>query len=100
MQTPERIAADEFARQYHNWRLGTRYIQGRECCGYCEQRIAWRFCYLSLHEAEFPDCAGPGTVLRIDIPYCPSCEKEPESTGCLHVSGLLNLPRALHPSTS
>ena len=90
MQTPKRISADEFVKKYHLWkRLETKYAKGIECCEHCGQRIAWRFCHLSLHEAELPQCAGPGTVLPIDIPFCPSCEHEPEGFGCLHIPRLI-----------
>lgn len=89
MQTPKRISADEFVREYHRWRQLETKVKGVVCCAHCDQRIAWRFCRLSLHVMDFQECTGPGTVLTIDIPFCPSCEHEPEGLGCLHIPGLI-----------
>jgi hypothetical protein len=31
------------------------------------------------------DCVGTGTIVQVDIPYCPQCEEKPYVRGCFHV---------------
>src|SRR5262245_32937655 len=56
-------------------------------CRECGTRLAVSFCYVSLHAADFPNCAGSGSVIHLPIPFCEHCEPEMGfiSQGCLHV---------------
>lgn len=60
----------------------------RGCCSRCDNGLAWAVCYISLHalelEAGRQECAGPGIVEKLALPYCPRCESLPQS-GCIHV---------------
>jgi len=59
--------------------------EGGIVCVKCGARILYKSAVLSLHAIEFGDgCAGWGQVMEMDIPYCPTCEPEPELSGCIH----------------
>jgi hypothetical protein len=90
MKTPTKMSANEFLRQLFQWRRDKTSLDFVEVCSTCRYAIRWQDVYLSLHSPEFSGCSGPGTVIKVAIPYCPKCETVPEETGCLHIPGLLS----------
>jgi len=56
--------------------------------------------YLSLHAHEFEGtCTGTGKVWRVKLPWCPRCEREPETYGCVHqnlISDTKDRPEAVN----
>ena len=56
-------------------------------CTECHSRIMQCICFVSIHLKAFePSCAGTGQVIRINYPYCPTCDGEIVSArACLHV---------------
>lgn len=56
-------------------------------CRECGSQIEYATGDIAVHDRRFPDCAGPGRVLNVPLPYCPKCEGSPtEVRGCVHVS--------------
>jgi hypothetical protein len=54
-------------------------------CPICKGGFAERELFLSLHAHEFKEtCTGTGKVWRVKLPWCPRCEREPETYGCVH----------------
>lgn len=54
-------------------------------CPVCNGGFAEKEVYLSLHAHEFKGtCTGTGKVWRVKLPWCPRCEREPETDGCVH----------------
>jgi hypothetical protein len=54
-------------------------------CPICKGGFAESEVYLSLHAHEFEGtCTGTGKVWRVKLPWCPRCEREPETYGCVH----------------
>jgi hypothetical protein len=88
MNTPKRISLEQFMQERAEW--GAEHCvereDGVEVCAECGAPIEEAQPYISLHDARFGEaCAGCGQVLRLAIPYCPSCEEIPAASGCLHV---------------
>jgi hypothetical protein len=55
------------------------------CCPRCGARFSHKEVYLSRHALEMGvQCAGQGKVWRLAIPWCPRCECEPDTYGCIH----------------
>ena len=86
MNTPQKITMDEFRAQSYRYReeelLKPTRLPLRHICG---TLLMHKDAYISYHDARFEGCAGKGTVEKLPIPYCPKCEQEPETHGCLHV---------------
>jgi hypothetical protein len=105
MQTPQHIDATQFSESV------TDYLQSR-CtmqdwdlyCAACGAAIKYVFAQVSLHRVapnevtvhevaldealtEDGNCRGlhSGSVLHVAMPYCPSCEPEPQPCGCVHL---------------
>lgn len=91
MNTPVRISADEFVREYVKAHAGQIVKDRNIRCRECETVIERVPVTLSIHHEEIFSCTGPGTVLTIVIPFCPKCEQRPDGSGCLHVPGLFEL---------
>lgn len=89
MRTPERISADQFVRDFVKFSGEQVFEDGSIRCRTCKTPGEVAGVYLTIHTAEFATCAGPGSVLRVLIPYCPKCEPAPNATGCVHVSGIM-----------
>jgi hypothetical protein len=63
----------------------------------CGRPLRFKTAHVSIHDARFGDaCAGAGKVHVIQVPYCESCEAEPEASGCVHVPRAF-IPVALDP---
>jgi hypothetical protein len=88
MQTPQRELLTDF---------GARLASALQanCCPRCSGPFKSKRVHLSLHLLELPNCAGPGVVIRRELPWCPKCESEPFDAGCLHVE--LAVMAALKP---
>jgi hypothetical protein len=78
MQAPHRMPLTEFVAELSRW-------AGLMGCPQCGGRLALAVCYVSWHSVEFGDlCAGAGRCDPLELPYCPACEQQPESSGCVH----------------
>jgi hypothetical protein len=53
-------------------------------CAQCGTRIKWAAAFISAHRMD-EQCVGTGTIVEVDIPYCPLCEEKPYVRGCFHV---------------
>jgi hypothetical protein len=80
MQTPKLKPLDDFEKDLrtlreHGWR-----------CPKCQQPFArLKLVYLSRHAIEFGvQCVGQGQVVTARLPWCPKCEREPDTYGCVH----------------
>jgi hypothetical protein len=94
LKTPNRITLEEVNRMRDLWVkefLGDEalILQPVACrqhfCRKCGSMIMQKLAYISIHVTEFETCSGPGHVERLPIPFCPHCEPEPETYGCLHI---------------
>jgi hypothetical protein len=92
MKTPNRVTLEEAKQARDVW--GKEFLGAERqmwdalpphFCRKCGSLILQKLTYISIHLAEFEYCSGSGHVERLPIPFCPSCEPEPESYGCLHV---------------
>ena len=85
MRTPIRVTLDEFAAERMDWIKQKCVTDGAlQRCKECGVVIEIVPAFISMHDARFETCAGPGTVMRLAIPYCPKCEDKPENYGCVH----------------
>lgn len=86
MKTPVRISPKEYAKLLVNYMTTKLVIRGGiPLCKACQIPIKNAHPYVSIHIAEMSGCAGPGTVERPPVPYCPKCDAVPDDHGCLHV---------------
>jgi hypothetical protein len=53
-------------------------------CAQCGTRTRWEEAFISVHRVA-EHCVGTGTIVQVDIPYCPQCEEIPYLRGCFHV---------------
>jgi len=83
VKAPQRVSFEQFIRDLRDWRED-RTCEDGITCRHCDEPIAERIVYLSIHDSRFEACAGPGQVLKVVLPYCPSCE-ELDRAGCLHI---------------
>src|SRR5262245_60817139 len=107
MKTPDRISIADYLQQLaeflQNDCIGMR--DGGESLGRCKKcgaAIERLDAYVSLHDARFPECTGTGSVRRIPVLYCPSCEETPSLQGCFHdepefIVQFAAVLRRLHP---
>lgn len=79
MQTPRVKERDEFESEWNALRATGR-------CPRCRERFTRsKEVYLSRHAIEFGvRCTGQGAVLRVVLPWCARCEREPATYGCVH----------------
>lgn len=89
MNAPQKQKPDDFLRAYLEERKKFHFKDKTLRCISCDTEIKEMVAYVSIHFAEFPDCAGDGAVIRMRLPYCPQCEEWPSFEGCLHVTGAL-----------
>ena len=52
-------------------------------CYECDSRIEFKVQTNSIHFTEFDGPVGGGEVRMHKVPYCPTCEREPASSGIL-----------------
>lgn len=84
MKTPHCMTREEFRAEYQRWLVEA--TEGRPFrCKKCGTEPSVTITYLSLHVLEFGNCAGSGMVEKHLIGWCPVCETEPETQGCLHI---------------
>jgi hypothetical protein len=63
-------------------------------CAHCGTAIKWELAFVSAHGlADL--CGGTGGTVRVDIPYCPRCEKTPYATGCFYIRDGQDAPSRL-----
>lgn len=73
-----RLVGEHAAEHY------TRVNSGYKCNA-CGEGIRSVTTYITLHLQVFSTCAGPGQVVKVDLPYCPKCEPTPDTFGCVHL---------------
>ena len=80
---PETLAAfSAFYRDECN-----QTADGRVICRACGGDIHRVRGFMLLHDEQYGEaCAGPGRTLRMDIPFCPTCEGRPAEYGCIHIT--------------
>lgn len=82
MLTPKRARAIDFLLERERWIRG--HIDNG-CCRACGSAIEFVQAFMSIHDARFEGCVGPGQVVRVAIPFCSFCEdKAPDEQGCFH----------------
>jgi hypothetical protein len=86
LQTPQHASVDKFVADKALF-LMTACLEDRDKhlhCAQCGTRIKWEAAFVSAHRMT-EDCVGTGTIVQVDIPYCPQCEETPYVRGCFHV---------------
>jgi hypothetical protein len=86
LQTPHHVSVDNFIADkalflmsacLENW---DKHMH----CAQCGTRIKWEPAFISAHRVD-EECVATGTIVQVDIPYCPRCEETPYVRGCFHV---------------
>ena len=102
MDTPRQKILAEMQAQISDFLMTHTHLDRsrRVRCVHCQEEICRVRAFMSLHDEQFGDsCIGPGRAWRIEIPYCPACEKTPDQYGCIHMKcEELNLPSVLEAS--
>ena len=86
MQTPHHVSVDNFAADKALFlataclNFGDRHLH----CAQCGTRIKRVAAFISAH-CMTEQCLGTGTIVQVDIPYCPQCEETPYVRGCFHI---------------
>jgi hypothetical protein len=86
LQTPQHASVDGFSAEKALF-LAIACLEDRDKhmhCAQCGTRIKWEAAFVSAHRMT-EDCVGTGTIVQVDIPYCPQCEETPYVRGCFHV---------------
>jgi len=78
MKTPDRSTFLEFVEALTPYKAGL--------CPRCRTRLAVELAYVSVHTLDFDFCTGEGRMVRLEIPYCPTCEHVPQQFGCIHLA--------------
>lgn len=60
----------------HSPLLNLLTLQSCMHCAQCGTRIKWAAAFISAHRMA-ERCLGTGTIVQVDIPYCPQCEETP-----------------------
>ena len=86
LQTPHHVSVDDFVADKALFILtACRECEDRQLhCAQCGTRIKWEAAFISAHRMA-EQCVGTGTIVHVDIPYCPQCEEIPYLRGCFHV---------------
>lgn len=76
----------EFAIARQKWIEKHCHTDGElQRCTSCNTPIEIIDAFISVHDARFRDiCAGGGQVVKVIVPFCPSCESRPSEFGCIH----------------
>jgi hypothetical protein len=86
LQTPHHVSVDDFVADKALF-LMTACLEcgdNQMRCNQCGTRIKWEVAFISAHRMT-AECVGTGTIVQVDIPYCPQCEEIPYMRGCFHV---------------
>jgi hypothetical protein len=86
LQTPHHVSVDNFVADKALFLMTSCLDYGDKQlhCSQCGTRIKWEAAFISAHRMA-EDCIGTGTIVQVDIPYCPQCEEIPYVRGCFHV---------------
>jgi hypothetical protein len=86
LQTPHHVSVDNFVADKALFLMTSclEYGDKQLHCSQCGMRIKWEAAFISAHRMA-EDCVGTGTIVQVDIPYCPQCEEIPYVRGCFHV---------------
>jgi hypothetical protein len=86
LQTPHHVSVDTFVADKALFLMTAcvDYGDTQLRCSQCGTRIKWEVVFISAHRIA-QDCVGTGTIVQVDIPYCPQCEETPYVRGCVHV---------------
>jgi hypothetical protein len=85
LQTPHHVSVDTFAADKTLFLMTACFDYGdNQAHSQCGTRIKWEAAFISAHRMA-EDCVGTGTIVQVDIPYCPQCEEIPYVRGCFHV---------------
>jgi hypothetical protein len=86
LQTPHHVSVDTFVADKALFLMtaSVEYGDKHMHCSQCGTRIKWEAVFISAHRMA-EHCIGTGTIVPVDIPYCPLCEEKPYWRGCFHV---------------
>ena len=86
LQTPQHASVDGFSAEEALFLATACFDNGdrQPHCSQCGMRIQWEVAFISAHRMT-AECVGTGTIVQVDIPYCPQCEEIPYMRGCFHV---------------
>jgi hypothetical protein len=86
LQTPNHVSVDDFVADKALFLMTACFDYGdkQPHCSQCGTRIKWEVAFVSAHRIA-EQCMGTGTIVQVDIPYCPQCEEIPYVRGCFHV---------------
>ena len=86
LQTPHHVSVDNFVADKALFLLTACLDDGDKQlhCALCGTRIKWEVAFIAAHRVA-EECVGTGSIVQVDIPYCPKCEETPYVRGCLHV---------------
>jgi hypothetical protein len=86
LQTPHHVSVEMFVADKAFFLLTAclDYVNKPLHCSQCGTRIKSVTAFISAHRLA-EECVGTGTIVQVDIPYCPQCEETPYMRGCLHV---------------
>jgi len=86
LQTPHHVSVDTFIADKALFLMTAcfDYMDKQPHCSHCGARIKWEEVFISAHRMA-EECVGTGTIVQVDIPYCPRCEEKPYVRGCFHV---------------
>jgi hypothetical protein len=86
LQTPHHISVDNFVADKALFLMTSCLDYGDKQlhCSQCGTCIRWEAAFISAHRMA-EQCLGTGTIVQVDIPYCPQCEERPYVRGCFHV---------------
>ncbi len=86
MQTPHHVSVDDFVADKALFLMTACLDCGDKLmhCSQCGTCIRWEEVFISAHRLA-DQCVGTGTIVQVDIPYCPQCEEKPYLRGCFHV---------------
>ena len=88
METPNKITVEEWQRQKQDYLAEQAYKDAtsgewKHSCGAPLMALNTR---VSEHDQRFSgQCSGYGETVKVEVPYCPTCEPYPAEGGCIHV---------------
>src|ERR1700733_15326307 len=86
LQTPHYVSVDTFDADTALFLMTACFDYGDNQAHFtqCGPPLKWEAAVISAHRMA-EDCVGTGTIVQVDIPYCPQCEEIPYVRGCFHV---------------
>jgi hypothetical protein len=96
LQTPHHVSVDDFVADKALFLMIAcgEYEDKQLHCVQCGTRIKWEATFISAHRMA-EQCVGTGTIVQVEIPYCPQCEEIPYPRGCFHVRDRQDVVAAL-----